>query len=99
MMGSIAPSNSGKLTCKATWTGWSPNSEASHSWNDWNTNGTAHKYGTPRDFKVSTALGWSWLAGPPTNANPVKLMTESTATPPCRKKYSLTGPEKSRPPE
>ena len=30
---------------------------------------------------------------------PVRLITESTATPPCRKKYSFTGPEKSRPPE
>merc|ERR1719498_697813 len=99
MMGSMAPSNSGKETCNATCTGWRPNSEASHSWNDWNTKGTAHRYGTPNDFNVSTAFGWSCEAGPPTNANPVKLMTESTATPPWRKKYSLTGPLKSSPPE
>ena len=42
MMGSIAPSISGKDTCKATWMGWRPNSEFCHSWKDWKTKGTAH---------------------------------------------------------
>ena len=63
MMGSMAPSSSGKETWRATCTGWRPSSDASHSWNDWKTSGTAQRYGTPNDFSVSTAFGWSCEAG------------------------------------
>lgn len=40
----------------------------------------------------------TWLAGPPTSAKPVRLMTVSTTVLPFEIKYSSTGPEKSSPP-
>ena len=98
MMGSTAPSISGSDTCSATWMGCSPSSDAFHSSNDWNTSGTAHRYGRFRADSVSTALSWSCDAGPPTSAKPVRLMTESGTTAPLVKNIS-TGTEKSSPPE
>mmetsp|Transcript_5023 Transcript_5023/g.18748 ORF Transcript_5023/g.18748 Transcript_5023/m.18748 type:complete len:230 (+) Transcript_5023:2698-3387(+) len=100
MTGSRAPSSSGSATCSATCTGCSPREESVHSSVVWKERGTVHMYGTLSFFRESIALGWSWRAGPPTRAKPVKDSTVSTYGPLVMgsKKKRSTGMEKSKPP-
>merc|ERR1740117_1646771 len=99
MIGSMAPSSSGRATCRATCTGCRPSSESFHSSKVWKVAGTAHRYGRLRRCSVAMALGWSCVAGPPTSAKPVRLIiTSMAALPAALKKYESTQSEKSSEP-